>query len=1030
MKKCILTLFVISLLLPFSFFQKNVDSVQAAGVLGASGYVGGINYITTMGVRGYLALQGSNDDSYFGHTVISGRSSVGSWNFIIDAANNAVVTNDYSPNDAYRSLRKLSNGNFIRFNYYSFSIYSSNLDTIVNSDPVFGWQYDNCGAMVRVSLAGFSEDGAGNINIFFSNGTIEKYNMSTATLAGVNMWAQRNVSVYNRSMECSSNGSGVDGYFTVQYPGNTAYLSGLYEAGTVSGGLWNSIPQFPSLQAGRYEILPNGNYLIYTKGYFSANLVMIEQNPYSKQILSSTTTDLTTTFSSFRGMVGLYDGTKVAYGLDSTGNNKWAVINSNGSIGHTGSMGNFIGSAQAARAHPDGNVTFFGMVPDPGFSQYKIGFQTLTVNQVPILTVSNANGDLYSTDSAFSTLNVNGFAQDLEGDNLTITANILGTGVSKSIVLTNPLVTQPFQIQFDVNNDNIPTGIHTVYVTASDDFGGTISRSFTIVIKVRVSNNSYIFVNDLFYLNPTTYSDVESDPKIDSRWKFTQDSSFFENPNGSIADSGQWRTSVYNSLAYSGRYSVVFQDRDMATNTAGFGAYSVWSQDSFTTVNLNVHRRPIASYTVAVYSNGSGGFIVTPTDSSYDLDKQSTTSRGISQWEWKYKKTTDTTWVAGQPPQTISANTNYQMQLRVFDEQGAWSNPTIVSFTTSGAPVLPPNAIPVATMTSPNGSQVRPTIVSSIRPTFTWSQTDADASTTFIYFQLQVTNEANTITLLDSGQYYQGTASTSGSWIANADLPAGQKLRVRVRTFDGTAWSNYSAQTWLFINRAPTGTLTVSPSNIYEYDDPTVTINPSDPDGDSLTILVESSFNGSAYSTIYLANGIASGTAKAFQIFDIPKGSYSLRLTLTDPSGASFVSTTILTVLDLNLTGSVQHTTDWDANRQAYNAAHTSSPRSYDTYWAGEQFNLLSIVTNTGTATIPTSVTTTLLVTGDVATLASLDNVNWSGSLWQASYVNLADGVYTFRFRVTWNNGNMETYDYDITIDAKIYAYFVTQLRN
>ncbi|MBP1963414.1 hypothetical protein [Paenibacillus aceris] len=105
-------------------------------------------------------------------------------------------------------------------------------------------------------------------------------------------------------------------------------------------------------------------------------------------------------------------------------------------------------------------------------------------------------------------------------------------------------------------------------------------------------------------------------------------------------------------------------------------------------------------------------------------------------------------------------------------------------------------------MKIPNGTQAAPTIFSELRPTFQWTQTDPDPGTIFSYYQIQITNEANDVMVLDSGQFYQGTASNQGIWQVNRELPPGQILRVRVRVFDGTTWSDYSEQTW-FVRVVP-----------------------------------------------------------------------------------------------------------------------------------------------------------------------------------------------------------------------------------
>ncbi|MEW9698549.1 hypothetical protein [Paenibacillus sp. SI8] len=138
----------------------------------------------------------------------------------------------------------------------------------------------------------------------------------------------------------------------------------------------------------------------------------------------------------------------------------------------------------------------------------------------------------------------------------------------------------------------------------------------------------------------------------------------------------------------------------------------------------------------------------------------------------------------------LSLGSKYQVQAMTQDDGGSWSPWSTIGWMISNRP-------PEAEMTVPDGTQSAPTIFNTLRPTLHWKQTDPDPGTVFTYFQIQITNEANDTMILDSGQYDQGSSSTVGSWLVNTDLPAGQKLRVRVRVYDGYVWSSYSEQTWM-----------------------------------------------------------------------------------------------------------------------------------------------------------------------------------------------------------------------------------------
>ncbi|MCD1262038.1 hypothetical protein B5M42_024975, partial [Paenibacillus athensensis] len=87
-------------------------------------------------------------------------------------------------------------------------------------------------------------------------------------------------------------------------------------------------------------------------------------------------------------------------------------------------------------------------------------------------------------------------------------------------------------------------------------------------------------------------------------------------------------------------------------------------------------------------------------------------------------------------------------------------------------------------------------------------------------------------------------------------------------------------------------------------------------------------------------------------------------------------------------------------------------------------------VTNTGTATVATSVSAKLMGPDTSAGLNSANRVNWSGELWDGGFDRLADGLYTVRFTTVWSNGYVQTYDVPITIKNKMYSFLVTQLRD
>lgn len=498
---------------------------------------------------------------------------------------------------------------------------------------------------------------------------------------------------------------------------------------------------------------------------------------------------------------------------------------------------------------------------------------------------------------------------------------------------------------------------------------------------------------------------------------------YFIDPNGNYTLGKPTRPSI------PGSYTVYLQVTDE------YGALSVPASTTFTTAVAIAARPPIATLAVPSGSFASPTMVgVNPTITwnQVDPDGYALLNYQVQIFDSAGTLVIDSGVVnqnqidgsqSWNVPINLTLGAKYQVIVRVKDvyNWSAWSNLQWMQV----------NSEPVATMTVPNGTQAAPTLFNTLRPTLSWSQTDIDPGTTFQYFQIQITNEANNTMILDSGQYYQGTTSNTGTWTVNGDLPTGQKLRVRVRVFDGYTWSNYSAQTWLFINRAPTGNITyVTP--IYQNDTPTFTVSVTDADGDPLLVNVASSFNGGAYTDIMSWSNVASGSTRSFTYGPLNAGTYSLRLSLDDSRGGTYTQTYTFTVLPLSITGQVLHTPEWESYRQKWNVMFPSKLRAANVFWAGEELVLSAVVTNTGTSTTkPTSVSATLVQTGDVANLSSGDFVNYSGAMLNTNFVHsLSNGTYTMRFTVQWNNGLIQTNDVPFIIDSNIFAVLVNQLRN
>ncbi|RAU93677.1 PKD domain-containing protein [Paenibacillus sp. YN15] len=310
------------------------------------------------------------------------------------------------------------------------------------------------------------------------------------------------------------------------------------------------------------------------------------------------------------------------------------------------------------------------------------------------------------------------------------------------------------------------------------------------------------------------------------------------------------------------------------------------------------------------------------------------------------------------------------------------------------------NRPPTASMSSPAGSQWAPTVFDTTRPTFVWTQSDPDPGTLFFYFQIQITNEENTITLLDSGQYWQNTWATTGSWQASSDLPAGQKLRVRVRVFDGHVWSDWSAQTWFYINRPPVADFDWAPKPVWEGDSIRLTSLSYDPDGDNLTYRWRiSGPDGREWS----------GSAGEWTGVWLEPGIYTVILTVSDGLQEASAEKPV-EVLPLTIDADIHHTPDWLQIHVERGHETSHAPKDF---YAGEKLllHIASAPAPVGRAearleatgigggsilveTVLAAENTACLFAGELydPVMGSLDN-------------RLPDGLHEVRFRLTYSNG-------------------------
>ncbi|MFC3772341.1 PKD domain-containing protein [Paenibacillus sp. GCM10012303] len=453
-----------------------------------------------------------------------------------------------------------------------------------------------------------------------------------------------------------------------------------------------------------------------------------------------------------------------------------------------------------------------------------------------------------------------------------------------------------------------------------------------------------------------------------------------------------------------------------------YGAWSDWAEQMINVSQPVPNTPPTVLLTFPSGSQSSPSYVNTLqprlTWNQYDIDPDTTFAAFhlIVRDEWG-NVIRDT----GIKPQGTTSNTaqwtldtsltmgqKYQVQVRVSDGND-WSDWSNIGWLVTNRP-------PEAAMMHPSGSQAQPTVVSTIRPVFQWSQTDPDPGTTFHYFELEVWNEANDTRLLTSGQHWQGSTLSAGTWTAGSDLPAGQKLRVRVRVHDGYVWSGWSADTWLYVNRAPVPDFDWTPKPIWEGDTVYFKNLSSDPDGDVLTSRwdIETPV-GDRFVLI---------STDALFIFSVP-GVYTVTLTVSD--GYETVSTTKTPVAaPLTILSDVSHTPQWRDIHEAKGHNTTAAPKDF---YSGEVF---VVQTESSPAPVAEAVAWIDTVGKDggrlfVSELLIVEDgssTRFSGRLFDERWMSVTQGFpeaeQIVHFRIRYQNGVVKTEDIPLRIIGNI----------
>jgi hypothetical protein len=562
-----------------------------------------------------------------------------------------------------------------------------------------------------------------------------------------------------------------------------------------------------------------------------------------------------------------------------------------------------------------------------------------------------------------------------------------------------------------------PDGTFAAYRQYSDvsSHNLIIHRRPIAQFTVSVGGNGLMNWNDTSYdpdrwLSPTNYSTEATGIDYKATKGILQRKYNYSTPSGNTINGQLIRPME------SGTYTV----REAVADE--YGSWSDWYEQSVNVTILPPNNPPSVTLTFpnGTQSNPSYVSSLTPTVTWTQGDPDPGTifgqARILVKDEWgntvidrTLQQNTSSTTGQWQLDTALFIGAKYQVQVMVSDDGGLWSPWSNVGWMITNRP-------PEAYLSYPYGTQSDPTVVNTLRPTFSWSQTDPDPGTVFQYFQIQVADESNTSILLDSGQYWEGTSSASGSWTANANLPSRKKLRVRVRVFDGYAWSNWSPDAWMLINRSPSADFDWSPKPVWEGDTVRITNNSTDPDGDALTsswTIRRPDGGTTVYSSTHI-NGI---------LFAQP-GSYDVTLTVSDGLSNSTLSKTIQ-VSPLTIQAQVNYTPEWLSNHQKSGHNTTAVPKDF---YSGEIF-----VVETDTSPAPVTEVKAWIDTlgldgnrlqASVILSSSGSPTHFKGELFDNKFMSMTEGIppglQQIHFQILYSNGVVKKKDVPVNIIGNV----------